>query len=173
MPAPPLDTPRLLLRAHRHEDFAEIVEMWADPAVTRFIGGRPFTAEESWQKLLRQVGHWELLGFGYWVVRERSSGRFVGEVGFADLRRELEPPLGDAPEMGWVLAPWSHGRGYATEAVLAALGWGAKAWGPRRTVCIIDPRNDASLRVAARADFREFARTTYHGDATVLLERQG
>ena len=78
--APPIETPRLSLRGHTIEDFADSAAMWGDPNVTRFIGGRPFSEEEVWSRLLRYAGHWALKGFGYWVVRERSSGRFVGEV---------------------------------------------------------------------------------------------
>ena len=171
MPAPAIDTVRLHLRGHRLEDLEAYTAMWGDPRVTRHIGGRPFTAEECWQRLMRNVGHWELLGFGYWVLHDADTGRLVGEVGFADLRRDLEPPLGDDPEMGWVLAPWAHGRGLATEAVNACLAWAAGRWGPRRAVCIIDPENVASLRVAEKADFRELVRTTYHGSPTVVMER--
>jgi len=50
---PPLETARLRLRGHRVEDFAACAAMWADPVVTRYIGGRPFTAEEVWTRLLR------------------------------------------------------------------------------------------------------------------------
>ncbi len=63
--------------------------MWADPEVTRYIGGKPLTEEESWARLLRYVGHWSLLGFGYWVVEEKTTGNFIGEVGFADYKRDL------------------------------------------------------------------------------------
>jgi RimJ/RimL family protein N-acetyltransferase len=115
--APSFDTDRLSLRRHRREDFDECAAMWADPEVTRHIGGRPFTGEEVWTKLLRYVGHWSVLGFGYWVVRERATGRFVGEVGFADFKRDMIPSIAGVPEVGWVLAPWSRGRGFATEAV--------------------------------------------------------
>jgi RimJ/RimL family protein N-acetyltransferase len=38
-------------------------------------------------------------------------------------------------------------------------------------VCIIDPQNMPSLRVAERCGFREWARTTYKGDPTIILER--
>ena len=61
--------------------------MWADPEVTRYIGGRPFGVEEVWTRLLRYAGHWALLGYGYWAVIEKSSGRFVGEAGLADFHR--------------------------------------------------------------------------------------
>ena len=166
-----IDTPRLSLRVHGREDFAECAAMWGDPEVTRFIGGRPSTREEAWTKVLRYAGLWSLLGFGYWVVRERSSGRFVGEVGFADFQRDIDPPLGGAAEGGWVLAPWAHGRGFATEAVRAAAEWYARSFGATRTVCIIDPDNAASIRVAQKCGYVEIARATYKGGPAVVFER--
>lgn len=168
--APALDTERLILRGHTPADFDECAAMWGDPRVTEFIGGRPSTAEEVWTRVLRYAGMWALLGFGYWVVRERDTGRFVGEVGFADFRREVTPPL-DVPEAGWVLAPWAHGRGYATEAVRAALAWGDAHLAAPRTVCMIAPENAPSIRVAQKLGFREFARTRFKGDDTLLFER--
>lgn len=173
MPAPNfIDTERLTLRLHRLEDFSDSCAMWGDPAVTRFIGGRTATEEEVWQRLLRYAGHWTLLGFGYWAVRERGSDRFVGEAGFANAKRALEPPFGDAPEIGWALVPSAHGKGFATEAVRAVLAWGAASFGPeRRTVCMIDPANLPSIRVAQKCGYREYARTTYKGDPTILYER--
>ena len=71
--------------------------MWADPAVTRFIGGKPSTVEESWTRLLRHAGHWNLLGFGYWAIEEKESGRFIGQAGFAYHQR-----VSGLPEIGWV-----------------------------------------------------------------------
>jgi RimJ/RimL family protein N-acetyltransferase len=49
--------------------------------------------------LLRYVGHWSLLGFGYWILEERATGEFVGEVGFSDYKRDVEPALGAVPEV--------------------------------------------------------------------------
>jgi RimJ/RimL family protein N-acetyltransferase len=171
MAAPTLETERLLLRGHVPDDFPESAAMWSDPEVTRYIGGRPFTDEEIWSRLLRYAGHWTLLGYGYWLVREKTSGRFVGEVGFADMKRPLEPSFGGAPEIGWVLQPWSHGRGYALEAVRAILAWGDQHFGAARTVCLIHPDNARSIRLAEKCGYREYARTSYHGGPTVLFER--
>ncbi len=170
---PTLETARLRLAGHRLDDFDDSAAMWADPEVTRHIGGRPSTREEAWTRLLRYVGHWALLGYGYWVVRDQASGRFVGEVGFADFHRELEPPFDGAPEIGWALVPWAHGRGLATEAVRAALAWGDQHLGARRTVCMIDPGNAASIRVAQKCDYEEYARTSYKGAPTILFQRTG
>ena len=96
--------------------------MWGDPRVTRHIGGRPFTRDEVWAKILRYVGHWSLLGYGYWVVEDRASGSFLGEAGLADFKRGIGPGFDGAPEIGWVLAPAAQGAGVATEAVRAVLG---------------------------------------------------
>jgi RimJ/RimL family protein N-acetyltransferase len=137
--------------------------------VTRFIGGRPFTTEEVWARLLRYTGHWHHLGYGYWVVRETASGRFVGEVGFADFKRDLSPSFDGAPEMGWVLATWASGRGFATEAVRAGLAWIDERFA--RTVCLINVDNSRSMRVATKSGYREWQRSTYKGSPVVLYER--
>ena len=121
---PVLETERLKLRGHRLDDFADCAAMWADAAVTRFIGGKPLSEEEAWTKFLRYAGHWALLGFGYWVAEEKATGKFVGELGFADYKWEIEPSLKGTPEIGWVLAAAFHGKGYATEAVRAVVEWG-------------------------------------------------
>ena len=143
--------------------------MWCDPVVVNGVGGVPFTEEESWARLLRYVGHWHLLGFGTWIVREKS-GAWVGEVGLFDLHRAVDPPL-DLPEAGWVLAQNAHGKGYATEAVQAALAWGDQHFGARPISCMIDTDNVASLRVAEKCGFREHTRTTYKGKAVILFRR--
>jgi RimJ/RimL family protein N-acetyltransferase len=168
-----LETQRLVLSPHTPADFPEVAAMWRDPEVTRFIGGRPFTDEESWTRLLRYVGHWAALGFGYWTLRERESGRFVGEVGFADYRREIEPGFVGAPEIGWALAPWAWGRGYATEAVEAALAWGDACFGESRTVCIISPENAASIAIALKCGYAPAGMALYRGAEIQVYARPG
>ena len=168
---PALETARLRLRGHRPEDLDACAAMWADPAVIRHIGGRPFSGEEVWGKILRYAGHWALLGFGYWAIEDKASGRFVGEAGFADFKRDIVPPFDGAPEIGWALAPWAHGKGLASEAVGTAVAWGDGHFGAGRTVCMIDPENSASLRIAEKTGYREFARTSYKGTPTILFRR--
>src|SRR5579859_1936876 len=123
-----IDTDRLALRPHTRDDFADSLAMWSDTTVTRHIGGRPFTREEIWARLLRYVGHWALLGFGFWVIRERATGCFLGEVGFADYQRDIDPPLNSVPEAGWALSPHAQGKGYATEALRAITSWADRRW---------------------------------------------
>ena len=168
---PTLATERLLLRPYRLDDFDAYAAMWADPHVTRFIGGVPFTREQSWTRFLRQIGLWYHLGFGFLAIEDKASGVFAGECGFHDLYRAIEPSIEGTMEAGWGLVPAMQGRGLAEEAMRAALTW-AEMHGPRdRLTAIIDPGNTASLRVAARLGFVEFARSVYSGNAIVMLER--
>jgi RimJ/RimL family protein N-acetyltransferase len=167
---PTIETERLLLRGHTVADFAALAEMWADPAVVRYIGNQPSTTEQSWARLLRYAGHWSLLGFGFWAIEERASGRFAGEIGLADFKREIDPPIG-ALETGWALAAWAHGRGFATEALRAVLAWADAKFPGRPTACVIEPDHAASRRVAEKCGYAEVGRTTYHGDPIVVFRR--
>lgn len=168
--APRLETARLVLSAHQVEDFDAVARLWADSGVTRFIGGRASTTEESWARLLRYAGSWALMGYGFWALRDRADGTFLGEAGLLNARRSLEPTFGDTPEVGWALAPAAHGKGLAHEALGAILAW-ADQQGHARTVCMIEPANLPSIRLAEKLGYREQSRTTYHGAQVNLYER--
>ncbi|NBB14945.1 GNAT family N-acetyltransferase [Caulobacter sp. SLTY] len=168
--APVVETERLRLRPHAPDDFEASLALWSDPEVTRFIGGRPAAGEEVWARVLRYIGHWTALGYGFWAVEEKATGRFIGEAGFADFRRTISPSLSGMVEMGWALAPSVHGKGYATEAVQGALAWGDAVFDVP-VCCIISPGNGPSVRVAEKAGFRELTHTTYHDEPTVIYRR--
>jgi len=168
---PILDTPRLTLRGHRRADFDSVAAMWGDLEVVRHISGKPSTREESWARLLRYGGLWQFLGFGYWVVEEKASGRFAGEVGLANFQREMEPSLGDLPEAGWVMAPFAHGKGYATEAIGAVLDW-SDVHLKTPVVCILAPENPASIRVAEKSGFVKQGEGTYKTWPTLIYRRE-
>lgn len=172
MSVPTLTTARLTMSPPQLSDFEDSRAMWADPLVVKHVGGRAFTDEESWTRLMRARGLWEVLGFGYWAVRETATGRYVGEVGFADLRRELEPSLYGLPEMGWVLAAWSHGQGFGTEAVRAGLAWIDEAHAPEVVPCIIDVANAPSIALATKVGFTLKTHTTFKGAPIVVMERR-
>lgn len=168
---PVLDTPRLILRPHALADFEAYCALWSDPDVVCFITGTPFSREASWSRFLRHPGHWHHAGFGYLVIEERETGRFIGEAGFHDMRREMTPSIEGTLEAGWALTPSAQGRGYALEAMQALMGWAEQAFPGRRMTCIIDPANQPSLRIAARLGFSEVCVTSYHGSTVILFDR--
>jgi RimJ/RimL family protein N-acetyltransferase len=167
---PVIETERLKMRGHSIEDASKVTALWSNPEVTRYIGGKQLTAEECWSRLLRYVGHWSLLGFGYWILEEKATGDFVGEVGFSDYRRNVEPEIGAVPEVGWVLIPPKHGMGYATEAVHAVLDWGRGHFGPSPVACLIHPDHRASIRVAHKCGFKERQLGMYKGNPVLIFD---
>jgi RimJ/RimL family protein N-acetyltransferase len=144
--APALETPRLILRGWRPDDFEPYAAMLADDETARFITakGRALSKAEAWNETVWLIGHWQLLGYGMFVVEERSTGAFLGRIG------PLNPPWWPAFEMAWSLAPWALGKGYATEAARAAIGWSFESFPLERIVSIIHPLNRASQKVAER-----------------------
>lgn len=169
---PVVETERLILRGSRPDDFEFYREMRADPVVARYTGGEPLSEEDSWTKYLRSIGHWAVMGFGYWLVEARDSGEPIGEVGFADFKRVIEPSIKGEPEIGWALTPSVHGKGYASEAASSAVAWGDKNFKAERMSCIIDPEHAASIRIAEKCGFKKTGVTTYHGDEIHLFHRE-
>lgn len=169
-----ITTDRLVMTPHLLADFPDLVAMWGDPRVVRFLGGAPHSPEDVWARLLRYAGSWALLGFGFWAVRARDGGAFIGDVGFLEGRRTGVEGLHGDPEIGWSLKVAAQGQGFAGEAVQAALGWGTREFAGRfrRTVAMISPDNAASVAVAARAGFRHFAVARYKDAPTGLWEHR-
>jgi RimJ/RimL family protein N-acetyltransferase len=151
--APTLETPRLILRGWRPDDFAPYAAMLADDGTARFItaAGRALDEAEAWNETVWLIGHWQQLGYGMFVVEERSTGAFLGRVG------PLRPPHWPDFEIAWSLAPAARGRGYATEAARAAIDWSFATFRLDRIVSTIDPRNIASQKVARRLGERRTA----------------
>lgn len=168
---PTLETPRLRLRPYRLDDFDAYARMWAEPAVVRFIGGVPMSREAAWIRFLRQIGLWYHFGFGFFVIEDRAAGRFLGECGFHELRRALVPSIEGTIECGWGVETAAQGRGLVGEAMGAALAWCDHHHPGRRQTCMIATDHAASIAVAAKMGFTEFARTDHHGDPVVLMER--
>ena len=120
------------------------VEAWLRPPPLQ-----PFTAAEAREMLHADIGHWRQLDYGPWVLIERPGGRFVGRVGLHRTTVEGEPET----ELAWTVDPSHHGKGYATEAALAALDLAREA-GLRELVAMALPENAASCRVAEKIGMR-------------------
>ncbi len=168
---PVLETPRLILRGRVAADFSAFAAMWADPDVTRFIGGAPIAEEEAWHKFARMAGFWTLTGCGFWIVEARATGAVIGELGLANFRRAIDPPLGDIPEFGWAFSKTAHGQGFATEALAAALGWADEKFPGVQFPCIIDEENTPSVRLAEKHGFRRAGPATYKGNTVIVFRR--
>lgn len=168
---PTLKTERLTLRPLELRDFPAYADFWLDPRVVQFITGAPVAREQSWRRLLAMTGHWQLLGFGFFAIVESNGGRFVGEAGFQEMRRELVPSIEGTLETGWGILPACQRQGYASEAMTAAMAWAQQVHPGRDFSCIISPENRPSLRLASKFDFALDTATEYQGKPVQILRR--
>jgi RimJ/RimL family protein N-acetyltransferase len=168
---PDVQTARLSFYRQTAADFAEKVALWADPETTRYIGGTPRSASETWSRLVFGAGHWAIFGFGFWLVRETATGRHAGEVGFKHAQPDLDGGGDTIPEIGWAFAPWAKRQGFATEAALGALAWGEARFGWTRTCCLMDADNAGSRRVAEKCGYTLCARIDHGGKPSLVLSR--
>src|SRR5712691_6026333 len=109
------------MRGWRESDREPFAAMNADPRVMEHFAG-VMTAEASDAYVDRVEAHFAEHGFGLWAVEAPGEVAFAGFVGLAVPR--FEAHFMPAVEVGWRLAAEWWGRGYATEAGRAALGYG-------------------------------------------------
>jgi len=153
-----LRTPRLLLRRWRESDLAPFAAMNADPAVMEHFPS-VMTRAESAGLVARIEAAFEEHGFGLWAIEIAATGEFAGFTGLAWAR--FEAPFTPAVEIGWRLAVAAWGRGYATEAAEAALGYGFGEAGLEQIVSFTATTNVRSQAVMRRIGMSHDARDDF------------
>lgn len=138
-----IETPRLLLRVPRLEDFEGYAELVGDEETARYIGGHVPRAT-AWRKFLQQPGAWLVQGYGMFSVIDKASGQWLGQVG------PWIPDGWPGNEIGWSLRRSAWGQGFAGEAAIAAIDWAFAHLGWDDMIHCIAPANVASQRLAQR-----------------------
>ncbi|MDP9105177.1 MAG: GNAT family N-acetyltransferase [Candidatus Eremiobacteraeota bacterium] len=112
-----LETPRLVLREKRPDDFEFIASLYTDENVMRWIGdGHTLAHDEVEARFFRVLEIQSEPGHERWdafkILARKSDGVRVGQAGLLRCAIDGEPEV----EIGWWLAPFAWGFGYATEA---------------------------------------------------------
>lgn len=144
MDGPTLRTERLVLRRWRDDDREPFAAMNADPAVMRYFPSVPDRAASD-ALVDRIEASFTTRGFGLWAVEVPGVAPFAGFVGLAV--PPFEAHFTPAVEVGWRLAAWSWGRGYAPEGAAAALDFAFDVVGLDDVVSMTTPVNTPSQRV--------------------------
>ena len=115
-----IETPRLILRDWKEEDFVPFAEMNGNPSVMEFFL-HPLSGEES-RNLFDTVRN-EFLQYGYggYAIEQKSDGAFVGFTGFHNFMFDVD--FAPGIEILWRLRQEYWGRGYATEAAKSCLAY--------------------------------------------------
>ena len=164
-------TERLVLRHFDLSD-AEAMERIFGDADVMFYGHGVQTPSwvRGWLERCRE--DYARHSFGLWAVVERAGGEVIGYCGLSQF-----PDVGGQPEteLGYRLAKSHWGRGYATEAACAVRDYAFGTLELPRLICIIDPRNVASIRVADKVGMHYEKDVVFEGflDRVYAINRRG
>jgi RimJ/RimL family protein N-acetyltransferase len=148
-----LETPRLLLRPPRMEDFDPWAAYLDDEVATKFIGGRQ-PRPTAWRTFMGMCGCWHMTGIAMFSVIEKSTGRWVGRLG------PWFPEGWPAPEVGWGIVREHWGKGYASEGAAAAMDYACDVLGWKDVIHCIAEDNLASQGVAKNLGSRNLRRVS-------------
>jgi RimJ/RimL family protein N-acetyltransferase len=149
-----IETPRLVLRSPRAEDFDGFAAFLADAETMRFLGSAPQPRSVAWRTFLTIAGAWAMQGFAMFSVIEKASGRWIGRVG------PWQPEGWPGTEVGWGIVRERCRQGFATEAATAAIDWAFAELGWSEVIHVIGVDNIASQAVARKLGSRNRGRGT-------------
>ena len=142
-----LETPRLLLRRQILDDLDALWGLYCDPQVTKYIPDAPRTRQEAREELEWHMhGHPRRPELGLWATILKENGRFIGRSGLLPWTIDGQ----DEVEVAYTIARPYWGRGLGTEVAAAILRYGFDRLGLARRICLIEPENIASQRVAEK-----------------------
>jgi len=149
-PFPKLTTQRLVLRGPMEKDMQPMFDIHTDPDVMRYYGVKPYDTLDKSKKHLDWLTklHREEIGLR-WIITLKDRDTCIGDVGFYDWEKKHS-----RAEIGYILGKQYWGKGIMTEAIKAALDYGFNEMNLNRIQALIDPRNNASKRVAEKHGFQ-------------------
>jgi RimJ/RimL family protein N-acetyltransferase len=157
-----LETPRISMRRLVPDDLDSLFALYRDPEVRRFFPEGVLTREQTSEELeWHRHGYPRYPELGLWATIDRATGRFIGRCGLLPWTIEGRHEV----EVAYLIAPEFQGRGLGTEAARGIVEHAFGALGLSRLVCLIDPGNRPSIKVATNIGM------TLEGDAEDELGR--
>lgn len=138
-------TERLVVRQFQAADLDVFADLCADPRVMRYVGDGatlPRSEVARWIEVCRE--RYARRGYGTSAVFERATGDFVGYCGV------VRPNGNDFDELIYVYHVRAWGKGYATEAGRAMLGYVFESSALDSIYATIYPENAQSSKVARK-----------------------
>jgi len=142
-----IETNRLILRRQVLSDLDDLYALYCDPEITKYIPDAPRNLDETREELEWFLnGHPRFPELGLWGTIYKETGKFIGRCGLLPWEIEGQHEV----EVAYTIAREYWGQGLATEAALAILNYGFEKLHLSRLICLIDPENIASQKVAEK-----------------------
>jgi len=140
-----LETQRLRFR---HQVITDLDDLWAlycNPNITKHIPDAPRSREEAKEELEWFMnGHPRHHELGLWATIYKGTNKFIGRCGLLPWNIDGQNEV----EIAYTIAEEYWGQGLGTEAAQAILQYGFERLNLSRLICLIDPENIGSQRVA-------------------------
>lgn len=161
-----LETERLVIREWRDSDVDCLMTMSRDVGYNCFAPPGHFllhSEDEARNKLCERISLFSERRLGKFPVFLKETGEFIGTCGLELFDYDARPEV----ELGYRLCLQYWGRGYATEAAVAALRYGFGDLELRRIMALALSQNVASLKIIEKLgsvylrDFRHVSGMTF------------
>jgi len=161
-----LTTDRLRFEPFDDVHFEGLYAMNRDPAVQRWLLGRPETPEETLASISRVKARWASQGYSWWALIEKTSAELVGAACIQHLGHERANPH----EIGWRLRRDRWGMGLASEAARELVRHGFEGLQAPLLCAIRHPGNAGSARVMDKLGMRYVGLQTWGGEEVAMHE---
>ena len=129
------------------EDLDSLYKLYSDPEIRQYFPEGVLNYEETKEELEWFLnGHPKHPELGLWATIHKPSGKFIGRCGLLPWTIEGQNEV----EIAYLLDKEFWGQGLASEGALAIRDYAFKKLGLPRLVCLIDPKNIASQKVAEK-----------------------
>ena len=150
-----MESERLVLRPLTFEDLDELLPFHSDPEVVRFIPWPVRDRDQVIEWLHKAVEFTDLANEGDYLalaIVSKDSDQVIGQV-----NAMYRSTLNQTAEIGYVINPQFGSQGFASEAAIALVDALFDSGKFRRVIARLDARNDASVRLLERINFRREA----------------
>lgn len=159
-----LQTRRCIVRETAPEDVEDFFQIYSDPAITKYMEGLYPDKEQEKQYIREYIEKiYTFYEYGIWTVVEKKSAAVIGRAGFAGRAGYEEP------ELGFIIGTYWQRQGYGEEVCRAILAYGWNTLGFERVQAMVEPGNEASLKLCAKLGFQEAERAELEGKRYVRL----
>ena len=134
-----IETERLALRRLTMDDLDALAAIYCDTDVRKYFPEGTLTYEQTKEELEWVINvYYGQYGFGLWAT--------TGRCGLLPWTIDRRPEV----EVAYLLAKTYWGQGLGTEAARAIADYGFRELHLSRLICLIDPANEASVKVAIK-----------------------
>ncbi len=146
---PELETERLKFRRADLNDVNELFALRSDPNIMKYIP-RPIAtsleeASEHFKMMDEKISNNEMIN---WAITQKDDPKMIGTIGYFRMKPEHY-----RAEIGYMLLPDFHRKGYITEAITEVVNYGFTTMGLHSIEAVIDPDNLASAKALEKCNF--------------------